>query len=94
MRIRQMIIRLVVAGGLIAAMGGVLYAWDTDDVFVGSVWMILGVGLMAASAVYSLALDDVEARTKALTTNRRTPSIDLREPAHAPHADTWTRVGV
>jgi hypothetical protein len=97
MRIRQLIIRLVVVGGLVAAMGGLLYAWSTDDMFVGSVWLVVGVGLMAGSAVYSLAMDDVEARSQALSTNRHTPDIDLRDPVQAPErkkADTWTRVGV
>ena len=97
MRTREMIIRLVVVGGLVAAMGGFLYAWSTDDVFVGSVWMILGVGAMASSAVYSLAMDDVDARTTALTTNHRTPSIDLRDPiqvAKRNRKEMGTRVGV
>jgi hypothetical protein len=97
MRIRQLIIRLVVVGGLVAALGGLVYAWSTDDMFVGSVWLVVGVGLMAGSAVYSLAMDDVEARSKALSTNRHTPVIDLRDPVDAPErnkTDASTRIGV
>jgi hypothetical protein len=82
MRIRQFLTRLTVVAGLAAAFGGYLVAWQTDDVFVGSVWMIMGVGLMASGAIYSMAMDDPEARDKALTTHRRTDAektIDLRQ---------------
>jgi hypothetical protein len=82
MRIRQILTRITVVAGLAAAFGGYLAAWQTDDMFVGSVWMILGVGLMAGGAIYSMAMDDPEARDKALTTNRTTDAekaIDLRD---------------
>lgn len=94
MRIRQLITGLTIAAGLCAAFGGFLYAWNTEDMFVGSVWMILGVGCMAGSVIYSLALDDAESRTTALTTNRHT-SIDLRDPIESPvREDVSARVSV
>jgi hypothetical protein len=85
MRIRQFFTRITVVAGLAAAAGGYFAAWQNDDMFVGSVWMVLGVALMASGAIYSLAMDDPEARAKALTTHRHRaidtdgPTIDLRE---------------
>ncbi|MEY2424034.1 MAG: hypothetical protein QOI95_4101 [Acidimicrobiaceae bacterium] len=82
MRIRQLITRLVAVAGIAAAIAGYLIAWQNDDMFVGSVWMVLGVGLMASSAIYSMAMDDPQSREKALTTGRTThaeKSIDLRD---------------
>ncbi|MEY2448987.1 MAG: hypothetical protein QOH79_2463 [Acidimicrobiaceae bacterium] len=85
MRIRQILTRLTVLAGLAAAFGGYLAAWQTGDLFVGSVWMVMGVGLMAGGAIYSMAMDDPEAREKALTTHRRRttdtdgPVVDLRD---------------
>ena len=96
MRIRQLIIRIVTAAGLITSMGGFLYAWNTDDVFVGSVWMIMGVGFMTSCAVYSLAMDDIEASMKALSTNRHHTTLDLRDPviSRSYEADPRTHVSV
>ena len=84
MRIRHFISSLTFAGGLAAASGGYFVAWQNDDIFVGTVWMVMGVALMAAGAIYTLAMDDPEAREKALTTHRvrstdtDDPAIDLR----------------
>lgn len=98
MRIRLLITRISAVAGIIAAGAGLLIAWQTDDMFVGSVWMVLGVGLMAAAAIYSMAMDDPESRATALTTNRSSHSIDLREPVSAPapreKTAPSTRVGV
>ena len=84
MRIRRTITGITVVAGLAAAFGGYLVAWQTEDMFVGSVWMVLGVGLMAAGTIYNMAMDDPEARETALTTHRRRsadtdPAIDLRQ---------------
>src|SRR3954447_1644375 len=83
MRIRRIITGITVVAGVLAAVGGFLAAWDTDDMFVGSVWMIVGIGLMAGGTIYNMAMDDPEAREKALTTRRSAhadgPMIDLRE---------------
>jgi hypothetical protein len=84
MRIRRTITGITVVAGLAAAFGGYLVAWQTGDMFVGSVWMVLGVGLMAAGTIYNMAMDDPEARETALTTHRRRsvdtdPPIDLRQ---------------
>ena len=97
MRIRQLLTRITVVAGLAAAFGGYLAAWQTDDMFVGTVWMVLGVGLMAGGAIYSMAMDDPEARDTALTTHRDSQSVDLREPVSAPatkSSETSTRVSV
>jgi hypothetical protein len=86
MRIRQLIIGVIVVSGIITAVGGFLAAWENDDMFVGSVWMIMGISLMAGATIYSLAMDDPQAREKALTTRHSRaaradgPTIDLREP--------------
>ena len=85
MQIRLFLSRFTVVAGLAAAFGGYLAAWQTDDFFVGTVWVVLGVGLMAGGAIYLMAMDDPEARETALSTRRpRTapadgPTIDLRE---------------
>jgi hypothetical protein len=82
MRIRQLITRLVAVTGIAAAIAGFFIAWQNDDMFVGSVWMVLGVGLMASSAIYSMAMDDPQSREKALTTRHTTDAdkaIDLRD---------------
>lgn len=85
MRIRQLFTRLTALAGLAAACGGYYVAWQNDDFFVGTVWMVMGVGMMASAAIYSLAMDDPEAREKALTTHRDRsrhddgPTIDLRD---------------
>jgi hypothetical protein len=85
MRIRQLLTRITVVAGLAAASGGYFVAWQNDDFFVGTVWMVMGVALMASAAIYSLAMDDPEARETALTTHRQRstdtdgPTIDLRE---------------
>ena len=96
MRIRRTITGIAVIGGILAAMGGFLAAWEFDDMFVGSVWMIVGIGLMAGGTIYNMAMDDPEARLKALTTHRG-ETVDLRDPVEAPKArerDTSTRVSV
>ncbi|MEY2453939.1 MAG: hypothetical protein QOD92_3513 [Acidimicrobiaceae bacterium] len=85
MRIRHFISTLTFVGGLAAASGGYFVAWQNDDIFVGTVWMVMGIALMAGSAIYAMAMDDPEAREKALTTHRQRstdtdgPTIDLRE---------------
>ena len=100
MRIRRTITGLTVVAGLAAAFGGYLVAWQTEDMFVGSVWMVLGVGLMAAGTIYNLAMDDPEARETALTTHRhRTtdtgPTLDIRErETIRKSAETSPRVSV
>jgi hypothetical protein len=71
MRIRQLLTRLTAIAGLAAASGGYYVAWQNEDFFVGTVWMVMGVALMASAAIYSLAMDDPEAREKALTTHRK-----------------------
>ena len=96
MRIRRIITGITVVAGILAAVGGFLAAWETEDMFVGSVWMIVGIGLMAGGTIYNMAMDDPEARNKALTTHRG-HTVDLRDPLEAPGAserDTSTRVGV
>jgi len=96
MRNRQLIIGVIVVSGILAAVGGFLGAWENDDMFVGRVGMIMGVGLVAAATIYALAMDDPEARATALAT-RRGQTIDLRDPVSAPAAetsDTSTRVSV
>jgi hypothetical protein len=105
MRIRLLLTRLTALAGLVAASGGYYVAWQNDDFFVGTVWMVLGVGLMASAVIYSLAMDDPEAREKALTTHRARstrvedgPTIDLRERETLrqarERARTSSRVGV
>jgi hypothetical protein len=90
MRIRHLISTLTFVGGLVAAGGGYFVARLNDDFFVGTVWMVLGIALMASAAIYTLAMDDPEARETALTTHRLRstdadgPTIDLREPVTAP----------
>lgn len=83
MRIRRIITGIAVVGGIVAAVGGFLTAWNTDDMFVGTVWMVVGIGLMAGGTIYSMAMDDPEARGKALTTNRH-HTVDLRDPVDVP----------
>src|SRR5688500_19443584 len=98
MRIRRIITGIAVVGGILAAMGGFVAAWEFDDMFVGSVWMIVGIGLMAGGTIYSLAMDDPEARATALSTNREHTEPDLREPLEVPTArerrDSSTRIRV
>jgi hypothetical protein len=89
MRIRRTITAIAIVGGIIAAVGGFLTAWNTDDMFVGTVWMIVGIGLMAGGTIYSMAMDDPEARGKALTTHRG-HTVDLRDPAESPRTHTRT----
>ena len=98
MRIRRTITAIAVVGGILAGLGGFLAAWEFDDMFVGSVWMIVGIGLMAGGTIYNMAMDDPEARLKALTTHRG-ETVDLRDPVEAPRTrerefDTSTRVSV
>ena len=105
MRIRLLLTRLTALAGLAAAAGGYYVAWQNDDFFVGTVWMVMGVALMASALIYSLAMDDPEAREKALTTHRTRskdvddgPTIDLREREALrearERARTSSRVGV
>jgi hypothetical protein len=88
MRIREAIIRICVAAGFFAAAGGILYAWQTDDIYVGTLWAIFGVGLMGAAGVYSLAMDDPQSRAKALGdtdhTDRETELVDVRDSTVEP----------
>jgi hypothetical protein len=104
MRIRQLLTRLTAIAGLAAAAGGYFVAWQNEDYFVGTVWMVIGVALMASATIYSLAMDDPEARDKALTTHRHRstvddgPEVDLREHetlrTARERARTESRVGV
>jgi hypothetical protein len=96
MRIRRTITGIAIVGGILAALGGFYAVWEFDDLFVGSVLMIVGIGLMASGTIYNMAMDDPEARLKALTTHRG-ETVDLRDPVEAPNAvgrDTSTRVSV
>jgi hypothetical protein len=96
MRIRRIITGISVIAGIVAAVGGFLAAWQTDDMFVGTVWMIVGIGLMAGGTIYSMAMDDPEARAKALATHRG-HTVDLRDPLEAPvrrEREASTRVSV
>jgi hypothetical protein len=99
MRIRQAIIRICVVAGLVAAAGGMVYGWVVEDFFAGSIWAVFGIGLMASAGVYSLALDDPQARAKALgeedhtdrDIDRDTELVDVRdstvEPPVQAHAE-------
>ena len=94
MQIRQLLIRLTAIAGLVAAGGGYFLAWQNNDFFAGTVWLVVGIALMASAAIYSMALDDPEARDQALNTHRQRataagPPLDLRDreavehPSHA-----------
>lgn len=85
MRIREAIIRICVAAGFVAATGGLLYAWQTDDFYAGTIWAAFGVALMASAGVYSLALDDPQSRAKALGDADATDheTLDVRDSAVA-----------
>jgi hypothetical protein len=86
MRIRNAIIRICVVAGLVAAVGGMAYAWQTDDFFAGTLWAVFGVGLMGSAGVYSLALDDPQSRAKALgdAHDHRIETLDVRDSTVAP----------
>jgi hypothetical protein len=89
MRIRNVIIRICVVAGLIATLGGLAYAWQTDEFFAGTLWAVFGVGLMASAGIYSLALDDPQARSKALGHRRDTEVVDVRDSTLAPPVDVY-----
>ena len=92
MGFRRVITRSSAVLGIVAAGVGLLIAWQSEDFFVGSVWMVLGVGLMAASIVYSLAMDEHASRSKSAET-----LIDVRQrvaAATSPGKSDSTRVSV
>jgi hypothetical protein len=100
MRVRHFFTVGSIALGVIAACCGGLIGWYTEDMFVASVWMNLAVGLLAGGTIYSLAMDDPEARGTALTTRRHHSDVvvditdPLEAPATTPAASPRTRVTV
>jgi hypothetical protein len=81
MRTRRTIINIAVAVGIVISAVGLWLAGQTSSLHSAEVFIATGVALMAGGGIYSLALDDAEARAKALGSGRRQGEgreIDLR----------------